>query len=68
MDAEEQAAEAEKRAARMHATASVIRRMIADGEPWPSDTDLTIPTIAIRNSDSTGARSELTVGYEKRRI
>jgi hypothetical protein len=37
LNAEEQKAEAEKRAARMRATASVIRKMITDGEPWPGD-------------------------------
>jgi len=37
LDAEQQKAEAEKRAARMRATASVIRRMIAEGQPWPGD-------------------------------
>lgn len=35
LDAEEQIAEAEKRAARLRATASIIRRMISAGEPWP---------------------------------
>lgn len=36
-DAEQQMLEAEKRAARLRATASVIRKMIANGEPWPGE-------------------------------
>jgi hypothetical protein len=34
-DAEQQMFDAERRAARLKATASVIRKMIANGEPWP---------------------------------
>jgi hypothetical protein len=43
LDAEGQIAEAEKRAARLRATASIIKRMISAGEPWPgqSSTDPT---------------------------
>ena len=36
-DAEQQMLDAEKRAARLKATASVIRKMIANGEPWPGE-------------------------------
>jgi hypothetical protein len=35
LDAEEQIAEAERRAARLRAVASIIRRMITAGQPWP---------------------------------
>ena len=35
LDAEEKIAETEKRAAQLRATASVIRKKIAAGEPWP---------------------------------
>ena len=42
LDAEEQIADSEKRTVQLKATASVIRRMIAKGEPWPgSQTDAT---------------------------
>jgi hypothetical protein len=37
LDAEEQIADAEKRVAQLKATASVIRKMIASGEPWPGE-------------------------------
>jgi hypothetical protein len=35
LDAEEQIADAEKRIAQLKGTASVIRKMIVAGEPWP---------------------------------
>ncbi len=37
IDAETQIAGAEKRIAQLQATASVIRKMIASGAPWPGD-------------------------------
>ena len=36
LDAEEQIADSEKRTTQLKATASVIRKMIANGEPWPN--------------------------------
>jgi hypothetical protein len=36
-EAEVQIAEAEKRIVQLRATASVIRKMIAAGEPWPDE-------------------------------
>lgn len=39
IDAETQIAGAEKRIAQLRATASVIRKMIASGEPWPGDSN-----------------------------
>ncbi len=49
IDAEVQIAEAEKRIAQLRATASVIRKMIAAGEPWPGDSN---SLVAMQNSDS----------------
>jgi len=39
IEAEAQIAEAEKRIAQLRATASVIRKMITAGEPWPGDSN-----------------------------
>ena len=36
-DAEQQALEAEQRAVRLKAVASVLKKKLEDGEPWPSD-------------------------------
>jgi len=39
IDAELQIAEMERRAEQLRATASVIRKMIASGEPWPGESE-----------------------------
>jgi hypothetical protein len=41
LDTEEQIADAEKRITQLKGTASVIRKMIANGEPWPGSTNET---------------------------
>jgi hypothetical protein len=39
-EAEVQIAEAEKRVVQLRATASVIRKMIEAGEPWPDESNV----------------------------